>query len=116
MVDKAKWEAWAAATRHSPELAVEHAKLDFALALERLMALQGVNQAELSRRMGTSAAAVSVAMRGDANLTIERMVRFAAALDSVVHVHLAPRGENARCACTAQATTSVPFAVTASAR
>jgi plasmid maintenance system antidote protein VapI len=91
---KAQWQEWVAATRESPELAVEHAKLDFALALERVMVQQGANRAALSRRMGTSAAAVSVALRGDANLTIDRMVRMAAALDASVHIHVAPQAAN----------------------
>jgi hypothetical protein len=31
-----------------------------------------------------------MALRGDANLTIERMVRMARALDATVHIHVAP--------------------------
>ncbi len=91
MVGKAQWQEWVAATRESPEMAVEHAKLDFAVAMERVMVQQGVNRAALARRTGTSAAAVSVALRGDANLTIDRMVRMAAALDATVHFHVAPK-------------------------
>ncbi len=94
MAGKAKWQEWVAATRESPEQAVEHAKLDFALALERVMVQQGANRAALARRMGTSAAAVSVALRGDANLTIDRMVRMAAALGASVHIHVAPQAAN----------------------
>lgn len=94
MVGKVEWQQWVAAALESPELAVEHAKLDFALALERVMAQQGVNRASLSRRIGTSPAAVSVALRGDANLTIDRMVRLAAALGATVHFHVAPQAAN----------------------
>ena len=94
MVSKVEWQHWVASALASPELASEHAKLDFALALERAMVQQGANRAGLSRRIGTSAAAVSVALRGDANLTIDRMVRLAAALDATVHIHVAPRAAN----------------------
>jgi hypothetical protein len=31
-----------------------------------------------------------MALRGDANLTIERMVRMARALDATEHIHVAP--------------------------
>ena len=94
MVSKVEWQHWVAGALASPELAVEHAKLDFALALERVMVQKGVNRAGLSRRIGTSPAAVSVALRGDANLTIDRMVRLAAAIDATVHIHVASQAAN----------------------
>lgn len=49
-----------------------------------------ISRADLARRLQTSAAAVTMALRGDANLTIERMVRMARALDATVHIRVAP--------------------------
>lgn len=82
--------AWLAEVERTPEYAAEHAKMDFAVALERRMARLGVSRSELARRLGTSAAAVTATLRGDANLTIDRMVRLAHALDARVHFHIAP--------------------------
>ncbi len=83
--------AWLAEVEKTPEYAAEHVKMDFAVGVERRMEQAGVTRAELARRLGTSAAAVTVALRGDANLTIDRMVRMAHALDATVHVHLAAK-------------------------
>lgn len=96
MIEKAHWQNWAEAARASPEFAVEQAKLDFALAIERCMDRSQVTRAQLARMLGTSGAAVTVALRGDANLTIERMVRMADALDSTVHIHIAPKAAGVR--------------------
>jgi len=83
--------AWLTEAEKSPEYAAEHVKMDFAVGVERRMAQVGMSRADLARRLGTSAAAVTMALRGDANLTIDRMVRMAHALDATVHVHLAAK-------------------------
>ncbi|MEW6563306.1 MAG: helix-turn-helix transcriptional regulator [Pseudomonadota bacterium] len=75
---------------------VEAAKLDFALELTRQMKLQGVNNAELARRLGTSAAYVTKLLRGDGNLTIETMVKAGRTLDCDFHTHLARRNASVR--------------------
>jgi transcriptional regulator with XRE-family HTH domain len=85
-----RWQQWVSEVEGSPELAAEHIKLDFAVALERRMEQQGISRAELARKLGTSAAAITQTLRGDANLSIARMARLAHALDAVVHLHLAP--------------------------
>jgi len=90
MVDRTRWVGWADDARSSVDYAADQGKLDFAVDLERRMEELGVSRAELARRLQTSAAAVTVALRGDANLTIERMVRMARALDATVHIHVAP--------------------------
>jgi len=84
------WQQWVAQTQRSSEFAAEQVKLDFAVALERRMSQQGITRAELARKLGTSAAAITQTLRGDANLSIERMARLAHALDAALHVHLAP--------------------------
>jgi transcriptional regulator with XRE-family HTH domain len=96
MNKRATLAQWAQQTRASPEYAAEQAKLDFAVALDRRMQQLEVHRAELARRLGTSAAAVTMALRGDANLTLERMARMAHALDATVHVHVAPRAASVK--------------------
>lgn len=91
-----QWQSWMDAVQASPEYAAEDVKLDFALALERRMAQLGVSRADLARKLGTSAAAITNTLRGDANLSIERMVRLAHALESVLHVHVAPVASKVR--------------------
>lgn len=87
---------WLAEAEKSPEYAAELAKMDFAVGIERRMKQIEVTRTELAKLLGTSAAAVSVALRGDANLTIDRMVRMAHALDAQVHVHVAARSSRVR--------------------
>jgi plasmid maintenance system antidote protein VapI len=87
---------WLAEAEKSPEYAAEHAKMDFAVGIERRMKQIGVSRTEFARLLGTSGSAVSVALRGDANLTIDRMVRMAHALDAQVHVHVAARSSRVR--------------------
>ncbi len=91
MTESINWAEWARQTEASPEYTAEQAKLDFAVALDRRMQQLDVHRAELARRLGTSGAAVTMALRGDANLTLGRMARMAHALDATVHVHVAPR-------------------------
>jgi len=88
--------AWLAEAGKTPEYAAEHVKMDFAVDLDRRMERLDVSRAELARRLGTSAAAVTMALRGDANLTIDRMVRMAHALDAQVHVHVAAKTTRVR--------------------
>lgn len=65
---------------HDPDYQVEAAKVDFALALERLRQESGIANAGLAARLGTSAAYVTKIFRGDVNFTIESMVRLVHAL------------------------------------
>lgn len=88
---KQSWQQWTAELEQSPELAAENAKLDFAVALERRMEHMGISRSELAQKLNTSPAAITNTLRGDANLSIERMVRLTHALDSTLHLHIAPR-------------------------
>lgn len=96
MTDRTQWMAWNESTKASVDFAIEQAKLDFALAIERRMNQSHVTRADLARRLGTSGAAVTVALRGDANVTIDRMVRMADALDAALHIHVAPKSAGVR--------------------
>lgn len=52
-----------------------------------LMEARGVSKAELARRMGSSPAYVTKALRGDTNFTIDSMVRLVRALDGQLSIH-----------------------------
>lgn len=96
MIDRTRWLEWAKDARSSVEFDADQVKLDFAVDLEQRMEQLGVSRADLARSLETSAAAVTAALRGDANLTIERMVRMARALDANVHIHVAPKAASVR--------------------
>lgn len=67
----------------------EQAKLEFVGGITRLMRLKGVNNAALADRLESSAAYVTKALRGDANFTIETMVKVAHAMGGRIHIHVA---------------------------
>lgn len=90
------WKEWIESFRSSPEHAAEHVKLDFAVSLERRMEHLNMSRADLARKLGTSAAAITKTLSGDANLTIERMVRLAHAVDATLHVHIASNSTRVR--------------------
>jgi transcriptional regulator with XRE-family HTH domain len=66
--------------------------LQFTLSLTRLMKLEKVSGRALASRLGISAAQVSKVLRGNENVTIETMAKFADALGAVVHIHVAKKG------------------------
>lgn len=49
----------------------ERAKLEYAQDIQSLMDRKGISRAELARRLGTSQANITQALRGDRNLQIE---------------------------------------------
>ncbi len=74
----------------------ECAKLDFAIDLERLMDLQGLRKVDLAARLGKSPAYITKVLRGDANLTMDSMVRLARAAGGTLHIHIAPQAAKVR--------------------
>ena len=66
--------------------------LQFTASLTRMMRLEKVSGKKLAQRMGVSATQVSKVLRGQENVTIETMAKFAGALDATVHIHVAKRG------------------------
>ncbi|MFZ5510783.1 MAG: helix-turn-helix domain-containing protein [Pseudomonadota bacterium] len=68
---------------------VEHAKLDFSFALERQRRRTGMSYKTLAEKLGTSPAYVSKVFRGDANFTIETMVKLTRAVGGQLHLHIA---------------------------
>lgn len=57
--------------------------------LARRMKDKKISRAELARRMGTSRAYITKLLSGDANFTLQTMVKLALAVDGMLHVHIA---------------------------
>lgn len=72
------------------DLAVERAKINVAESIYGAMRLGEVSKAELSRRLQKSRAYVTQLLRGDANFTLDTLVRVSAVLDSRLEVRLVP--------------------------
>ena len=70
--------------------------LQFTTSFARIMQLEKVSGRKLATRLGLSAAQVSKVLRGNENVTVETMAKFAAALDAAVHIHVAKRGVSVR--------------------
>jgi len=83
-------------TANDIELISYDIKLDFALALEALLDRKGITKSDYAKEINSSPAYVTKVLRGDANLTIESMVKLANALDHAVHIHVAPKDARVR--------------------
>lgn len=77
-----------AASRSDDVFWIEEAKLNFALLLDKHCREANIKHYELADRLGTSSAYITKVFRGDANLTIESLVRFARALDLKLKIEL----------------------------
>jgi transcriptional regulator with XRE-family HTH domain len=55
-----------------------------------------VTRSQLAKKLGTSPAYITKVFRGDANFTIESMVRFCRALDGNLHIHVADEDSKVR--------------------
>ncbi|MFB1010754.1 MAG: helix-turn-helix domain-containing protein [Thiopseudomonas sp.] len=82
--------------RQSHDYRLEKAKLEFIQSVWRLMTEKGISNIELSRRLETSPAYITKIMRGDANFTLDSMVKISQALDCKVHIHVASRNADVR--------------------
>lgn len=78
----------------SGEMDVEGAKVDFAMGLARVMEARDISKAKLAHELGVSKPLVTRILRGDANLTIQTMVRAARAAGGKLHLHVAPDGQD----------------------
>lgn len=74
----------------------ESAKLEFALELKRAMEREGLNNAQLADRLEVSRPMVTKLLRGDANVTIETMVKVARRLGGKLFIRLVRDGSSAR--------------------
>lgn len=82
--------------RASDEFHFEGAKLEFALELKRVMERENVKSVDLAERLGVSAPMVSKLLRGDANVTIETMVKLSRSLGGKLFVKIVRDGCAAR--------------------
>jgi|GEM_PF-3483288 len=73
--------------------AVAGAKLDFAADVQRLMDQQGLKRADLAERIGKSRPYVTKLLSGDANPTIETIVRTVHAMGGRIHIKIAGTDE-----------------------
>jgi transcriptional regulator with XRE-family HTH domain len=67
---------------------VEGAKIKFAIDLEARLRLAKMTYAALAQKLGTSAAYITKVFRGDANMTIESMVKLARATGSQLDIRI----------------------------
>jgi plasmid maintenance system antidote protein VapI len=70
--------------------------VEFTEDICRLMDEQNVSRAELARRLGTSRAYITKLLGGNANFTLQTMVKVAMALGAAVHVHVADKNKVTR--------------------
>jgi len=85
---------WFKNLKESPDFMAESNKIGFAFEIERAIAVNGISQNKLADMIGVSPAYISKVLRGDANLTIETMTKFADAIGKVLHLYLANKGAN----------------------
>jgi len=77
--------------RDSGVLDIEGAKLDFAIALARLLEVNKMSRSELAKALEVSLPMVTKILRGDTNLTIETMVRAVRAANGELHINVATK-------------------------
>ncbi|MFD0322527.1 helix-turn-helix domain-containing protein [Lysobacter gummosus] len=70
----------------SDEYHVESAKLEFALELKRVLDRESITHAVFAERLGVSRPMISKLLRGDANMTIETMVKACRRLHSNLYL------------------------------
>ncbi len=71
---------------------VEQLKLDFSISLEKRRKNAGLSYADLAHKIGTSPAYISKIFRGDANFTIESMVKLSRATGGKVELKIIDDG------------------------
>jgi transcriptional regulator with XRE-family HTH domain len=74
----------------SESIAIEGAKLDFALSLSEIMEREGLKKVDLAERLGVSRPMVTKILRGNSNLTIETMVRASVAVSGKLQIRVVP--------------------------
>lgn len=80
----------------SPSYRAEKLAVAFLAELNASMIEQGINNAELARRIGASAAYVTKVFRGPSNLSVETLAKLADAVSCKVHLHLAKNAASVR--------------------
>lgn len=80
----------------SDEFHNEGAKLEFALELKRMMEETATKRADLAMRLKVSRPMISKLLRGDANVTIETMVKACRAVGGKLFLKIAREGCDSR--------------------
>ncbi len=75
---------------------IELAKQEFALEIRRAMMREDISNAALADRLGVSRPMVTKLLRGDANVTIETMVKAALAVGGQLFLKIVREGATAR--------------------
>mgnify|MGYP000588968466 CR=1 FL=1 len=70
---------------------VEKAKLNFSTELNKIFTNKGITQKELATKLNTSPAYITKVFRGDANFTIETMIKLSRAVESELHIQIKPK-------------------------
>lgn len=73
----------------TPEGQAAHVAVAFLVQVHGRMQAQGMSNAELARRMGTSSAYITRLFRGNANLSVQTMVKLAQTVGGSLRVELA---------------------------
>jgi transcriptional regulator with XRE-family HTH domain len=95
-MERISTQEWYRGLDEDLEFAIEDSKIEFAVAVEREMTFASISRSELASRLSTSPAYITKLLRGDANCTIESMVKAAWALGGRLHLHIAPRTDHIR--------------------
>lgn len=69
----------------------QKAIVEFSIELTRLMDKRGITKKEFAEKINSSQAYVTKVFRGNANFTIETMVKLARALDGNISLHITPK-------------------------
>jgi transcriptional regulator with XRE-family HTH domain len=93
---KPSFQALVQQAGNATALAVEGAKLDFAIGLAKLLNRAGLSRSEFATRLGVSLPMVTKILRGDTNVTIETMAKAACAAQGRLHINLAPADSQCR--------------------
>lgn len=72
---------------------VQKSIVDFSVELHKLMKLRKLSKTEFAEKIGKSKAYVTKVFKGEANFTIETMVRLTRALDGQMKIHVCPAEE-----------------------
>lgn len=80
-------------SKESLEFWFESAKQDFMISIHSVMLKEKISKSFLSNKIGCSPAYISKILRGDANFTIETMVKISRALDTKLCIHLSDSNE-----------------------
>jgi len=78
------------------EYKVESVKIEYATKIARRMDHLHISKSELAEKIGTSGPYITKVLRGDSNLTIESLVKFADAVEGELHLHISPKKANVR--------------------